>query len=74
MNESLRRINGDVYFNRDWDSFKDGFGKPEPDEDFWLGNEAVHILTYVQPYELRVELASDGKDYVALYKTFKLEN
>ncbi|GFR78095.1 ficolin-2 [Elysia marginata] len=69
-----RRINGDVYFNRDWKSFKEGFGKVEPNEDFWLGNEAVHVLTYVQPYELRVELTSDGKDYVASYKTFALDS
>ncbi|GFS05420.1 angiopoietin-related protein 1, partial [Elysia marginata] len=27
-----------------------------------------------RPYELRVEIRSDNKDYVALYKTFKLEN
>ncbi|GFR81248.1 angiopoietin-related protein 1, partial [Elysia marginata] len=27
-----------------------------------------------QPYELRVEITSGGKDYVALYKTFKLED
>ncbi|GFR61814.1 angiopoietin-related protein 1, partial [Elysia marginata] len=27
-----------------------------------------------RPYELRVEIRSDDKDYVALYKTFKLEN
>ncbi|GFR69586.1 tenascin [Elysia marginata] len=28
----------------------------------------------LRPYELRVEIRSDDKDYVALYKTFKLEN
>ncbi|GFS18133.1 phenylalanyl-tRNA synthetase alpha subunit [Elysia marginata] len=27
-----------------------------------------------QPYELRVEITSGGKDYFALYKTFKLED
>ncbi|KAK3782771.1 hypothetical protein RRG08_037768 [Elysia crispata] len=67
-----RRTKGDVYFNRDWESYKNGFG--EPDGDFWLGNEAVHILTYVQPYELRIEIRSDGKDYFAHYKTFKVES
>ncbi|GFR62554.1 ficolin-1 [Elysia marginata] len=69
-----QRINGAVYFNRDWQSYKEGFGKIEPDSEFWLGNEAVHLLTFVRPYELRVEIRSDNKDYVALYKTFKLEN
>ncbi|GFR99608.1 ficolin-1 [Elysia marginata] len=69
-----RRINGNVYFNRDWESYKKGFGKPEPTEDFWLGNDAIYVLTYLQPYELRVEITSGDKDYVALYKTFKLED
>ena len=45
LNLPQRRTKGDVYFNRDWESYKNGFG--EPDGDFWLGNEAVHILTYV---------------------------
>ncbi|GFR76143.1 angiopoietin-related protein 2 [Elysia marginata] len=27
-----------------------------------------------QPYELRIEITSGGLDYVALYKTFKLED
>ncbi|KAK3734920.1 hypothetical protein RRG08_038944 [Elysia crispata] len=67
-----RRTKGDVYFNRDWESHKNGFGKP--DGDFWLGNEAVHILTYVQPYELRIEIQSDSKEYFAHYKTFKVES
>ncbi|GFR57570.1 ficolin-1 [Elysia marginata] len=69
-----QRFNGAVVFNRDWQSYKEGFGNIEPDGEFWLGNEAVHLLTYGRPYELRVEIRSDNKDYVALYKTFKLEN
>ncbi|RUS91849.1 hypothetical protein EGW08_000420, partial [Elysia chlorotica] len=39
-----RRTKGDVFFNRDWESHKNGFG--QVDGDFWLGNDAVHILTY----------------------------
>ena len=45
FNFQQRRTKGDVFFNRDWDSYKEGFG--ELDGDFWLGNEAIHILTYV---------------------------
>ncbi|KAK3782769.1 hypothetical protein RRG08_037766 [Elysia crispata] len=70
LNLPQTRTEGKVYFNRDWESHKNGSGKP--DGDFWLGNEAVHILTY-QPYELRIEIRSDGKDYFAHYKTFKVE-
>ncbi|KAK3771548.1 hypothetical protein RRG08_066638 [Elysia crispata] len=67
-----RRTKGDVFFNRDWDSYKEGFGKL--DGDFWLGNEAIHILTYVQPQELMVELRSEGKDYFATYKSFLVKS
>ncbi|KAK3793021.1 hypothetical protein RRG08_060534 [Elysia crispata] len=65
------RTKGDVFFNRDWASYKEGFGKP--DGDFWFGNEAVHILTY-QLHELRIEIRSKGKDYFGQYKSFKLES
>ncbi|KAK3734919.1 hypothetical protein RRG08_038943 [Elysia crispata] len=67
-----RRTKGDVFFNRDRESHKNGFGKP--DGDFWLGNEAVHILTYMQRHELRIEIQSDGKEYFAHYKSFKVES
>ncbi|KAK3770556.1 hypothetical protein RRG08_066636 [Elysia crispata] len=46
----------------------------ELDGDFWLGNEAIHILTYVQPQELRVQLRSGGKDYSANYKRFQVKS
>ncbi|KAK3798636.1 hypothetical protein RRG08_007452 [Elysia crispata] len=69
-----RRIKGDVFFFRDWESYKNGFGKPDSGGDFWLGNEAVHILTYVKPHELRVEIRHEGRDYFAQYKTFNLES
>ncbi|KAK3782890.1 hypothetical protein RRG08_002519 [Elysia crispata] len=67
-----RRTDGNVSFDQDWDMYRGGFGKL--DEDFWLGNEAAHILTDAQPYELREEIRSDGMDYFAFYETFKLEN
>ncbi|KAK3763499.1 hypothetical protein RRG08_060528 [Elysia crispata] len=67
-----RRTKGDVFFNRDWASYREGFGKL--DGDFWLGNEAIHILTYVQPHELGVEIQSGGKAYFARYTSFKLES
>lgn len=67
-----RRTKGDVNFNRDWDSYKAGFGNMDPDGDFWLGNQAIHMLTTV-PHELQVELEVGGKDYFARYKTFRLE-
>lgn len=38
-----KRISGSVYFNRNWDEYKIGFGIPE--EGYWLGNDAIHQLT-----------------------------
>ena len=41
-------------FNRDWHDYKYGFG--DPDQEVWLGNENVHLLTNSEDYELMVEL------------------
>lgn len=38
-----RRLNGSVNFTRNWNEYKRGFGNL-PGE-FWLGNEAVRLLT-----------------------------
>ena len=41
-------------FNRDWDDYKYGFGKP--DQELWLGNENIFLLTKASEYEMRVDL------------------
>ena len=41
-------------FNRDWHDYKYGFG--DPDQEVWLGNENIHLLTNSEDYELMVEL------------------
>jgi Fibrinogen beta and gamma chains, C-terminal globular domain len=38
-----RRIDGSVDFNRSWEQYAEGFGKPSG--EFWIGNEALHHLT-----------------------------
>ena len=42
-------------FNRDWHDYKYGFGNP--DQEVWLGNENVYLLTEAEDHELRIELA-----------------
>ena len=42
-------------FNRDWHDYKYGFGNP--DQEVWLGNENVYLLTDAEDHELRIELA-----------------
>ena len=41
-------------FNRDWDDYKYGFGKA--DQEVWLGNENIFLLTKASEYEMRVDL------------------
>lgn len=61
-------------FHQDWNAFKNGFG--EPNQEFWLGNEAVHQLTNKtsKGYSLKVELRNsrNGTLWVALYRRFAL--
>ncbi|XP_069114852.1 angiopoietin-related protein 7-like [Argopecten irradians] len=67
-----RRVNGDVDFYRDWDSYKTGFG--DFLGNFWLGNENLHLLTKY-PRILRVELeAWDGTRGYAQYSTFSVSS
>jgi len=41
-------------FNRNWHDYKYGFGNP--DQEVWLGNENIHLVTNSEDYELKVEL------------------
>ncbi|XP_068221202.1 techylectin-5B-like [Palaemon carinicauda] len=42
-----------VDFNESWENFKKGFG--DPNAEYWLGNDNLHILTSNGPSTLRVE-------------------
>ncbi|XP_078311721.1 ryncolin-1-like [Crassostrea virginica] len=64
-----RRIDGTVNFNQDWKSYKEGFGKTEG--EYWLGNEALHLLTKASKQELRVDLQKfTGEKAFAKYSIF----
>ncbi|XP_045183386.2 microfibril-associated glycoprotein 4-like [Mercenaria mercenaria] len=41
---------------RTWDEYKSGFG--DVNENYWLGNQAIHMITSQGKYKLRVDLTS----------------
>ncbi|KAL8179904.1 UNVERIFIED_CONTAM: hypothetical protein K2H54_074015 [Gekko kuhli] len=66
-----QRINGSISFQRNWKEYKQGFG--DPPGEYWLGNEAVHLLTNQGAYSLRVELVDwEGNRAYAQYEKFQL--
>ena len=67
-----RRTTGNVDFEKDWASYKEGFGAF--DDDFWLGNDLIHELTSKGTYELRVDLKHHGNSLFAHYSYFYLED
>ncbi|XP_049673406.1 angiopoietin-4 isoform X2 [Accipiter gentilis] len=65
------RTNGSLSFQRNWREYKQGFG--DAAGEYWLGNEAVHLLTSQEPYALRVELRDwEGGQVYAHYGKFQL--
>ncbi|XP_063411590.1 ryncolin-1-like [Mytilus trossulus] len=68
-----RRMNGEVDFYRDWNSYKYGFG--DLDGEFWLGNELIHEITSRGNYMLRIEFEDfEGNSRFAKYNTFVVES
>ncbi|NXN28757.1 ANGP4 protein, partial [Nycticryphes semicollaris] len=65
------RTNGSLSFQRSWKEYKQGFG--DVAGEYWLGNEAMHLLTSQAPYALRVELRDwEGSQVYAHYGKFQL--
>nr|XP_027239296.1 angiopoietin-related protein 6-like [Penaeus vannamei] len=73
----LRRRNttwGFVDFNRTWDDYTQGFGNPGEGE-WWFSLDALHALTYRQPYELRFLIRDIEQGvFEAHYNTFRVED
>ncbi|KAI8041929.1 angiopoietin-related protein 7-like [Drosophila gunungcola] len=66
-----RRLNGSVDFNRNWDSYKNGFG--DVNGEFFIGLQKLHLMTEAQPYELYVSLRDiNGTSRYAKYDHFKV--
>jgi len=71
------RVDGSVPFNKDWNTYKEGFGKLG--SNFWYGNERIHQLTWTPDSEILFELvwpSRTGGDvtYYPAYHEFKIDN
>ncbi|XP_052106729.1 angiopoietin-related protein 7-like isoform X1 [Mytilus californianus] len=66
-----KRFNGVTEFYRNWQDYENGFG--DLNEEFWLGNKYIALLTSRGKYELRIDLEDwNGEKKYALYKSFKV--
>ncbi|XP_055905421.1 angiopoietin-2 [Eupeodes corollae] len=60
-------------FNRSWNEYRGGFGSLE--KDFWIGNEFIHQLSYIENYELRIEVEDfDNVKAWVEYSTFRIDS
>ncbi|XP_061196321.1 ficolin-1-like [Saccostrea echinata] len=67
-----RRLDGSVSFNRNWSSYKYGFGSLN--SEFWLGNENIHLLTKKGLTYLRVDLMENNGEWkYAEYSNFSVD-
>ncbi|XP_062121212.1 fibrinogen-like protein 1 isoform X5 [Drosophila sulfurigaster albostrigata] len=68
-----QRVGGNENFNRDWATYRRGFGSFEG--DFFLGLEKIHRITSLQRFELYIHLVDlHGSTYNARYDDFKISD
>uniref|UniRef100_K1Q3B3 Fibroleukin n=1 Tax=Magallana gigas TaxID=29159 RepID=K1Q3B3_MAGGI len=68
-----RRQDGDTNFLRNWKDYKNGFGQAE--DDYWLGNDAIHALTKDKKQVLRIYLMKFSREKAhATYSLFFVDN
>ncbi|XP_060656879.1 ficolin-1-like [Drosophila nasuta] len=68
-----QRVGGNESFNRDWATYRKGFGSYR--SDFFLGLEKIHRITSLQRHELYIHLvALNGSTYNARYDDFKISD
>ncbi|XP_034104830.2 fibrinogen-like protein 1 [Drosophila albomicans] len=68
-----QRVGGKERFNRDWATYREGFGSM--DSDFFLGLEKIFRLTNSRRHELYVHLVElNGTIYYARYDDFKISD
>ncbi|XP_062601845.1 microfibril-associated glycoprotein 4-like, partial [Saccostrea cucullata] len=61
-----KRVDGSVSFNRSWTEYKNGFGAPE--QDYWIGNDVIHLLTKRKNSSLYVSITLQNG--TTLYETY----
>ncbi|KAH8392610.1 hypothetical protein KR215_011358, partial [Drosophila sulfurigaster] len=68
-----QRVGGNESFNRDWATYRKGFGSYK--SDFFLGLEKIHRITSLQQFELYIHLvAVNGSVFYAGYDDFKISD
>ena len=66
-------MDGNVDFNRGFQTYKRGFGKL--DEEFWLGNDKIFHLTNQNNYRLRIDMIFvGGQEVWAEYDAFRIND
>ncbi len=63
------------FFSKGWANYVKGFG--DPNNEFWLGLEALHHLTWDEKESLEMKITFtdfDGNKTVVLVKNFKVGN
>ncbi|XP_063418639.1 angiopoietin-related protein 7-like isoform X2 [Mytilus trossulus] len=66
-----KRFNGVTEFYRNWQDYENGFG--DLNEEFWLGNKYIALLTSRGNHELRIDLEDwNGEKAYALFISFKV--
>ncbi|XP_078535468.1 fibroleukin [Lissotriton helveticus] len=67
------RQDGSTHFNRTWNEYKVGFGNLS--NEFWLGNDKIHLLSKSADMMLRIELEdfNSTREY-AKYEQFYVAN
>ena len=57
-------IGGSVSFNKNWAEYRDGFGSPTVDDNYWLGLDKVYRLVQLGSVRLRVEVKEKRKENI----------
>ncbi|XP_063402380.1 microfibril-associated glycoprotein 4-like [Mytilus trossulus] len=66
-----RRMNGETHFFIEWSYYKHGFG--DQSQEFWLGNDHLHMLTSQGNYRLRIDMEDfENSQAYALYDYFSV--
>ncbi|KAH8390920.1 hypothetical protein KR215_001840, partial [Drosophila sulfurigaster] len=66
-----QRVGGNESFNRNWATYRKGFGSHK--SDFFIGLEKIHRITSLQRHELYIHLVDEDEHvYFAHYNDFKI--